>query len=284
MSDADDSTDDIDGGVFVSVRDGYDAVYDTLPRGATFNRLWRQHAYGGDFPEAFAHIGFLTLAEAGRLVDLLHVPADGLLVDLACGTGGPGLWVADRTGASLVGVDPSAAGLTAARARAAAVGLGQRATFVEGTFEHTGLDDGVAAAVMTIEAFQYAPDKAAALAEMSRILAPGGRMAIVAFEVDPARIAGVPVLGVDPVADYRPLLEQAGLTVAAYEETPGWRDRVLSVFGALVDAADALVAEMGERAAAGVLAEAMLTVQLQPYPRRVLAVARRPHQNEAASR
>ena len=284
MSDADDIADDIADGVFVSVRDGYDAVYDTLPRGATFSRLWRQHAYGGDFPEAFAHIGFLTLTEARHLLDLLRVPSGGALVDLACGAGGPGLWVADQTGASLIGVDPSAAGLAAARKRAEAVGLGPRATFVEGTFEQTGLPDGIAGAVMTIEAFQYAPDKGAALAEMARILEPGGGLAIVAFEVDPAKVAGVPVLGVDPVADYRPLLEQAGLTVEAYEETPGWRDRVFSAFGALLDAGEALAVEMGERAAAGVIAEAMLTVQLEPYPRRVLAVARRPHHSEPASR
>ena len=34
--------------------------------------------------------------------------------------------------------------------------------------------------------------------------------------------------------------------------------------------------EMGAPAASGAIAEAILTVQLQPYPRRVLAVARRP--------
>jgi hypothetical protein len=33
---------------------------------------------------------------------------------------------------------------------------------------------------------------------------------------------------------------------------------------------------MGESAAAGTLAEAMLTVTTQPYPRRVLIVAHRP--------
>ena len=47
-------------GVFGAVLDGYDAVYDALPRGETFSRLWRAHAYRGDFPEQFAHIGFLT--------------------------------------------------------------------------------------------------------------------------------------------------------------------------------------------------------------------------------
>jgi hypothetical protein len=37
-----------------------------------------------------------------------------------------------------------------------------------------------------------------------------------------------------------------------------------------------LTSEMGERAAAGILAEAMLTVATRPYPRRVLIVAHRP--------
>lgn len=100
-------------------------------------------------------------------------------------------------------------------------------------------------------------------------------MAVIAFEVDPARVAGVPVIGADPIPDYVPLIEAAGFDVEAYEETPGWRERVNAAFGAIVDASDTLTAEMGQRAAAGAVAEAMLTVQLQPYPRRVLAVARR---------
>jgi hypothetical protein len=73
-----------------------------------------------------------------------------------------------------------------------------------------------------------------------------------------------------------PLLEAAGFDVEAYEETPGWRERVNAAFGAIVAASDAITAEMGERTAAGAVTEAMLTLQLQPYPRRVLAVAWRP--------
>ena len=129
---------------------------------------------------------------------------------------------------------------------------------------------------MTIEAFQYAPDKRAACAEFFRILRPGGRIAIVCFEVDPAKVEGVPVLGVDPIPDYSPLLEAAGFAIDVCEETPEWADRVYPSFRALVDASDALNAEMGERAAAGTLSEAMLTVAMRPYPRRVLIVARRP--------
>jgi hypothetical protein len=80
---------------------------------------------------------------------------------------------------------------------------------------------------------------------------------------------------VDPVADYSPLLTDAGFKIGLYEETPGWSERVYCTFGSLIEATDALNAEMGELAAASVLAEAMLTVALRPYPRRVLIVAER---------
>jgi SAM-dependent methyltransferase len=265
-----------DTGVFQAVLDGYDAVYDALPRGETFNRLWRAHAYQGDFPEEFAHIGFLTVPEAQEMRELLQIAPDDVLVDLACGAGGPGLWMAAQSGASLIGVDPSAAGLTAARARAREVGLAGRARFEQGTFEQTNLPEGVADAAMSVEALQYAPDKRAAATEFFRVLRPGGRLAFIAFEVEPAKVEGVPVLGVDPVPNYVPLLEATGFEIEAYAETPGWQERVNGAFGAIVDASDALTAEMGERAAAGAVAEAMLTVEMQPYTRRVLAVASRP--------
>lgn len=262
-------------GVFQAVQEGYSAVYDALPQGQTFNRIWRETAYKADFPIEFAHIGFLTLGEAQRLLDLLGVAPGDVVVDLACGEGGPGLWAAQTSGATLIGVDPTESGLSAAQRRAEAVGMSDQATFRRGTFEETGLGNTSVDAIMTIEAFQYAPDKRAAVSEFARILKPGGRVGIVCFEVAPAKVSGVPILGVDPVADYSPLLIDAGFTIDAYEETPGWSERVYGTFGALVEAGDALNAEMGELAAASVLAEAMLTVAVQPYPRRVLVVAER---------
>jgi SAM-dependent methyltransferase len=270
------SEDVTDDGVFRAVLEGYDAVYAALPRGEAFGRLWRMNAYHGAFPEQFAHIGFLTVDEGQRLRELLQIRPGQMLADLACGTGGPGLWMASESGALLTGVDPSAAGLAAARQRAIDTGLADRARFQHGAFEQTNLADAAADAVMTIDAFQYAPDKRAAFAELARILRPGGRAGIVCFEVDPAKVAGLPVFGVDPVADYRPLMATTGLTVEAYEETPGWQERVHAAFGAIAANSDTLTAEMGEQAAAGTIAEALLTLQVNPYPRRIMAVASRP--------
>lgn len=263
-------------GVFDAVRDGYDAVYSALPRSDTFSQLWRANAYRGEFPAEFAHIGFLTLGEAHRLLALLTPGVGDVVVDVACGTGGPGLWVARQAGASLIGVDPSPAGLAAARQRAALAGLGGRSRFELGSFERTRLPSCSANTVMSIEAFQYAPSKRAGLAELARIMRPGGRLGLICFEVEPARVTGIPVLGADPVADYRPLLEAAGFEVLAYEETPGWAERVEAAFSAIVNAAGTLAAEMGEQAAASAVAEATITLELRPYPRRVLMAAALP--------
>lgn len=188
-----------DAGAFRAVLDGYDAVYEALPRNETFSRIWRASAYGSDFPAEFAHISFLTLGEGRRILELLGIGEGNVLVDVACGAGGPGLWAAQQTGAWLIGIDPSAADLATARQRAGNVGLTHRARFAAGAFERTGLSGGSADAVMSVDALQYAPDKRSALDEMIRVLRPGGRLAFIAFEVDPSKVTGLPVLGVDPV-------------------------------------------------------------------------------------
>jgi hypothetical protein len=61
-----------------------------------------------------------------------------------------------------------------------------------------------------------------------------------------------------------------------YEETPGWEERVYAVFSAIAENNDTLIVEMGGRAAAAAVAEAILTGRIKPYPRRILAAASRP--------
>jgi len=266
-------------GVSQFVVDGYDAVYDALPDSELFSQLWRQHAYGEDFPEEYAHIGFLTVPEAQRVRKSLRIQSGGLLVDIACGAGGPGLWMAAQSGASLVGIDPSAAGLVRARQRARDVGLADNSRFALGTFEATTVPDYEANAVMSIDALQYAPNKRAAFAECFRLMRAGGRLSIIAFEVDPTKVAGIEALGDDPIPNYQPHLEAAGFVVEIYEETTGWHERVHEAFSAIVDAGDALASEMGDQAASAAVAEAVVTLQLWPYPRRVLMAARKPERS-----
>jgi SAM-dependent methyltransferase len=254
---------------------GYDAFYAAWGRSPTLRRIWRDQITGSDYPEAFAHISLLPLAQLRALAAGLQLGAGQLLVDLACGAGGPGLWIAKELGARLVGRDLSPVAVRRATERADEVGMRERAEFAPGSFEQTGLASGSADAIMTVDALHYAPDKAAALGEMARILRPGGRCAIVTFELDAARTAGLPFWN-DPVSDYRPLLEHAGFEISSYEQLPDWRDQVTNGFRAIVDEQAALEAELGPAAAAATVMEASITLEVQPYCGHVLAVAERP--------
>jgi ubiquinone/menaquinone biosynthesis C-methylase UbiE len=256
------------------VASGYDAFYAAWGTSETLRSLWRDDVTGRDFPDEYAHISFLRLADLRALVAGLDLDAGRHLVDLACGAGGPGLWAAATTGARLTGVDLSSVAVQVAASRAAGLGLGDRAEFRRGSFESTGLDDAAADAVMTIDALQYAPDKRAALGEMARILRPGGMLGIVTFELDAAHVAGLGVWD-DAVADHRPLLDDAGFDVIEHRELDGWREAVTTAFTHVLERQDALVAELGEAAATALALEAATTLQVEPYCGHAFVLARR---------
>jgi ubiquinone/menaquinone biosynthesis C-methylase UbiE len=263
----------VQGSAIDVVVEGYDAVYAAISQSAVFSWIWRKHVLGDDYPMDFAHISFLTLIELQEMRQRLALSQGARFVDLACGAGGPGLWIAKVMDATLVGVDPSTIGLTHARVRADNVGIANKARFTQGTFAMTGLADAAADGAMSVDALQYAPDKRAGLQEAARILRPGGRLVFTAFEVEPQRVEGLPVLGVDPVADYRPLLEEQGFAIEFYQETRGWAERVQATFTAVIEAMPLLTSEMGERAASALGLEAALTLRYRPYRRRVLVAA-----------
>jgi SAM-dependent methyltransferase len=257
------------------IASGYDALYAAWGQSPTLQRIWREHVTGDDYPEAFAHISFVPLAQLRAVAAGLDLVADQVLADLGCGAGGPGLWVARETGARVVGRDLSGVAVMRATERAQSLGMADRATYGQGTFEATGLATHSADAVMTLDALQYAPDKAKALVEIARVLRPGAHLAFTAFELDASRTGALPVW-VDPIGDYRPLLEETGFVVRSYDQVPNWRDRVNDGFAAALAQRDALTAELGEAAAEAIVLEASITLDLQPYCGHVLAVAQRP--------
>jgi ubiquinone/menaquinone biosynthesis C-methylase UbiE len=254
---------------------GYDAVYRAVPRSPTLWRIWLDHAVGPDFPGEYSHISFVTLAELRDLGAALRLEDRATLVDLACGMGGPSLWLATQLAVRVVGIDASPVAVELATARAAQLGIGDRCAFQVGTFGATGLLTGSADAAMSLDALQYAPNKADAFGEMARVLKANGRLAFTAFEVLPDRVAGLDVLGDDPVDDYRPILESAGFAIETYDETDGWSERVAAAYEAIIESAAALTSEMGADAYGSLALEVALTLERRPYRRRVSVLASR---------
>ncbi len=259
---------------------GYDAVYRAVPKSRTLRRIWHELAEGLDFPEEFSHISFTTLPELRRMSLELRLRRGDTLVDVGCGMGGPALWVAQETGARLIGVDGAPGAIEAAAARASSVGLSKRARFVVGAFAETGLESSSADAVMSEDALQYAVAKQASVDEVARVLRPGGRFVFTAYELDAERASGLPVFGNDPVGDFRPVLLEAGFQVDVYQRAPGWPQPMSRTYAACIKAKQALTREMGEAAASTLLTEMSMTLQFKPYRQRVLAVATKPRGSE----
>lgn len=256
------------------VAEGYDAVYAAWRSAGTFHEIWAQHAVDGRVAPGFEHISFSPVEELERVAVALDVHDGDRLVDIACGAGGPGMWVARRSGASLVGLDLSEVGARLAADRAVEREIDGPA-FVVGTATAVALADACMAGAMSIDALQYVPDKRAVFAELARILVPRGRLVFTAFELDPDRVRGLPVLGIDPVADYSGMLMELGFRVDVYEETPRWRERLTSSYSAVLAARDALTREMGADAMSALEVEMTLTLETEPYRGHVFASARR---------
>jgi SAM-dependent methyltransferase len=112
------------------------------------------------------------------VVDTAAPVAGEHVVDVGCGTGNAALLAAAR-GARVTGVDPATRLLGVARDLADAGGL--EAQFVEGEAAAIPLADGAADAVLSVFGAIFAPDPAAAAAEMRRVRAPGGRIVLSAW-------------------------------------------------------------------------------------------------------
>jgi hypothetical protein len=98
-----------------AVAAGYDAVYAAWSSSARFHGIWARNTVDGEIAAGFEH-----LADVERLRESLDLRAGAHLVDLACGVGSPGAWVALQTGAILIGVDMSRVGTGLAARRVVA--------------------------------------------------------------------------------------------------------------------------------------------------------------------
>ena len=124
--------------------------------------------------EAFYRRREVRRRRALVLEALAAEPGD-VILDVGCG---PGFYVADLLdqGATVTGVDPSPAMLAIARQRAPGADL------LEGTATQLPVEDAAFDRALAVQVFEYVADVEAGLAELRRVLRPGGRLLI--WDVD----------------------------------------------------------------------------------------------------
>jgi len=118
------------------------------------------------------------LPAARVVVEAAELRAGERVLDIGCGTGNAALLAADH-GAEVVGVDPAARLLDVARARAA--DEGKAATFERGDTASLPVADASVDVVLSVFGVVFAPDPAAAAAEIARVVAPTGRVVLTAW-------------------------------------------------------------------------------------------------------
>jgi ubiquinone/menaquinone biosynthesis C-methylase UbiE len=113
-----------------------------------------------------------------RLAELAGLEAGARVADIACGPGASARLLASERGAEVVGVDLGDETIAVARARTESAGLAGRVSYLVGDAERLPLADGAFDAAWSECSLCTFPDKARAVAEMARVVRPGGVVAI----------------------------------------------------------------------------------------------------------
>jgi arsenite methyltransferase len=165
-------------------------------------------------------------ATTRRALRLIGVGAEDRLLDVASGTGASAMLAAREIGCDVVGVDYSEEAVAGANDAADAENPERSVGFLRGDAEALPLPADSFDAVLCECSLSSFPDKPRALAEIGRVLRPGGRLALSDVVVDRARLPealGGPLAAFACVGEalsergYERLLSAAGFRLTAVE-------------------------------------------------------------------
>jgi SAM-dependent methyltransferase len=216
-----------------------------------------QRAREAAFPagEFVGQESFMRAGEIHRLARRAGIGPGVAVLDLCCGVAGPGRSITAELGCGYLGLDCSASALEIARRRAGDLPC---------RFEQAHLPplpDGRFEVVLLLETMLAFPDKAALVAEVARVLEPGGRFAFTLEEGLPLerserlRMPDADTVWLVELAELTALLAAAGLTVTWQEDcSAAHRTTAAALLSAWRAHAAGIVAEIGRRALADLIA------------------------------
>jgi ubiquinone/menaquinone biosynthesis C-methylase UbiE len=181
------------------------------------------------FPHDQDHYGGLDANDA--LAERASIGKGTLVVDFCAGLGGPARYLAYRYGADVTGIELTPARVKGAEDLTRRVGLQNSVRVIEGNVLQVPLPDASVDVVISQEALLHVPDKERALAEASRILKPGGRIAFTDWvahrplsDSDKELMwQGMAVADLYGLQTYADLIRRAGFTVNSIEDlTVDW--------------------------------------------------------------
>jgi len=160
----------------------------TYPVRPTVTRF-TQTLFAG-LPERYDRLAaLLSLGQDRRwrraMIGHVAASAPSTVLDVATGPAGVALELADRTHAHITGIDLSADMLARGRHNVTAAHRDDRIALVRGQGECLPFADGAFDALTFTYLLRYVADPAATIAELARVVRPGGAMASLEFAVPP---------------------------------------------------------------------------------------------------
>jgi cyclopropane fatty-acyl-phospholipid synthase-like methyltransferase len=143
----------------------------------------RKEAFGEDIGQN----GWLTADEQDDFISKLDVGKGDTLLDIACGSGGPTLRIAGKSGSNVVGIDVNEHGIEAARKQAQDLGLTGQAKFeaVDGS-KSLQFEENSFSGLICVDAVNHLPRREVVFSDWYRVLEPGGNLVF----TDPITITG----------------------------------------------------------------------------------------------
>ncbi len=206
--------------------DSIRAHYDRL---ATVYRLfWGEHIHHG-YWEADEAPAVAQERLVARLAERAQIPRGARVLDVGCGFGASSRWLARNLGCNVTGVTLSPVQAERGEEQARAAGLGERVCFAVTDANRLDLPAASFDAIWVIECSEHLFDKAKFIDNCSRILRPGGRLALCAWlaadngRPEPARLVAevcrgmlCPSLGT--MDEYLAWMRAAGLSEVTGED------------------------------------------------------------------
>ena len=219
---------------------------------ATLDRvLWHARAAAFAPAEFVGQESFVSASEVLSLARVAGVGPGVSVLDLCCGTAGPGLFITRELGCTYVGVDSSRGAIARARQRAADEGLGCRFHVARVPPVPAGPFD----VILLLETLLAFRDKEPLLRAVASALREGGRFALTVEEgrpLTPAERDLMPrsdTVWLTPLPELVSALERAGLRVLWHDEcSEGHLATVDALIGAYAGAAREITAVPGRRA------------------------------------
>lgn len=245
-----------------SAEKAHNLIYKGQEKSKIFHNILKE-IFGDEHPERLESFSFVTRSDLLQVIEKLKLKKGDTFADLGCGRGGPGMWIAEKTDARLIGVDISGEAIKFATERSHQFNLSHKPTFHSGNFYNTKIEESSMDGAISIDSIWYAADRPRAFNEIYRILKTGGSLVFTSWD------GNIPLMP----PTHKGHLEKSGFKITSYQEIKGATEKHMEIYQKIIDSSHTIIKEMGQKYASPILREANNIMSVAETSTRIIVSA-----------